>query len=376
MAASWASRPVYGTNLDGTLRRIVVIMRVLGLLWMLMLVAVTLATDDGADPAVVIAAGVLGIAWMVVTVWAATETKVLGSFTFFALDGVVAILIGAASAAAGAKDLIHGGYLMSWVVLGAYVLGRSGALGAATMLTVEQLITSFATGKNPVQTTGSVVFFVFGGLVGWTFDALRYADRQRSAALDELDRQRTDEARRDERERLADRLHDTVLQTLHAITLSADDAQEVRFLARQQERDLRRALARMRSPHAESYRVALLLARDDVETMYRTEVKAIVRHDAELDDALKVVVDAAREAMLNAAAHSGSTSVEIFSETEDGMLSVHVRDRGVGFDESKLAPHRGIGRAAERVRGLGGELMIESRPGGGTECTIRMPQNQ
>lgn len=374
MAASWASRPVFGTDLDATLRRIVVILRVLGAVWMLMLVAGTVLTDEGANAQIAIGAGALAAVWTVVTLWAARRPQLFGSFTFFALDGVVALLIGAASAAAGAKDLFHGGYLVSWTVLGAYVFGRTGALGAATLLTVEQIVTHVVTGKNLVRTTGSIVFFVFAFIVGWTFDALRHADHERTRALDELDRQRTSEARREEREWLADRLHDTVLQTLHAINLSADDPQEVRFLARQQERDLRRALARMRSPHKDSYRVALLVARDDVETMYHTNVKAVIRHDAELDEHLRVVVDAAREAMLNAAAHSGSPSVELFSESENGLLSVHVRDRGVGFDGSRITPHRGIGRAAERVRHNGGELLIESMPGGGTECTITMPR--
>jgi signal transduction histidine kinase len=87
---------------------------------------------------------------------------------------------------------------------------------------------------------------------------------------------------------------------------------------------------------------------------------------------LHAVVDAAREAMLNAAVHSGSTSIELFSDTSDGSVVVYVRDRGIGFDPVRLSPHRGIGRCVERIAAAGGELSIRTTVGEGTECKIQV----
>jgi len=179
-------------------------------------------------------------------------------------------------------------------------------------------------------------------------------------------------ARADERMRLADHMHDTVLQTLHALRLNADDPDEVRYLARQQERDLRRAIATLRSSYVDSYRVALLAARDEVEAMYRVEIDPVLRSDIEMSDRLSTIVDAARESMLNAAKHSGSSTVELFSERSADSMVVFIKDRGIGFDVARISPHRGIGRCIDRVQTLGGLARVSSVVGQGTECSFEI----
>lgn len=373
METPWTSRPNPGSNLDKALIRLVIWFRVLGWLWMGLLVALTIATDDGADQAVVIGSFALATVWVGVTMFASTTPGRLGRWWFVALDGCVVVSIGAASTLSGATDLFHGGFLISWIVLAAYAGGRALALAAALILTVEQVVVHLADDRGLIPTAGSVIFFILALIVGWAYDTLRALDKARNAAVKELDHERVRRVRQHERAAIADELHDTVLQSLHAIRLAADDPSEVQYLARRQERELRLALAQMQSEHDRSFRVALLSARDEVEDIHRVEVGTVLRCDAELTTRLEAVVMGAREAMLNAAAHSGERRVEVYSECSDGQIVVRVRDRGIGMDTNRVSTHRGIGRAAERLQEFGGTLDIVSNPGEGTECAVRMP---
>ena len=372
VAGSWSSRPKLGTPLDAALRRLVVVFRILGWLWMSLLVVLTLAADAGANQSIVVGSAITATLWTGVVVLVAARTNYLGSWWFVVTDGVVVLGIGAASTVSGAEDLFHGGYLIAWLVLAAYGGGRLWALGGAVLLTVEQVVVHVADGRGLVATGGSVVFFIFAYVVGWTTDSLRKLSAERTAALEALEEERAASVRADERARLADQMHDTVLQTLHALRLSAEEPDEVRYLSRQQERELRREIATLRSPYERSYRVALLSARDEVEGMYKVEIDPVLRSDTQMSEQTQVLVDAAREALLNAAAHSGATKIDLFSEDSESLHVVYVKDRGSGFDLERLTPHRGMGRAITRIEQLGGTVEITSIKGEGTECTITL----
>lgn len=84
---------------------------------------------------------------------------------------------------------------------------------------------------------------------------------------------------------MANRLHDSVLQTLVVLRRDATDAPQVRYLARRQERELRRTIDEYRSPYDNSLRAALLSICGEVEDLYRVEVDAVIRGDAEMDSA-------------------------------------------------------------------------------------------
>ena len=372
MAVTWWSTPEPGTGLDLTLRGVVVGFRILGWGWMMLLVVLTLASDDLADPGIVVGAAILGTVWAAVTVFVGWRTDALGSLWFVLADGVVVFLIGAASTVSGAADLFHGGYLLSWIIVAAYAGGLLAALGASVVLTIEQVVVHVVDDRGILPTAGSVMFFIFALVIGGAFNAVRMLDQRRRAAEADLVKERAEAARWEERFVLADQLHDSVLQTLHAIRLNADDPGEVRHLVRSQERELRRTIAEMRSRYDDSFGAALMGARDEIEDLYRIEIDIVLRSDAELTEELLCVVDAAREAMLNAARHSGGDKIELFSEIVDDTVTVHVRDRGRGFDADRLDPARGIGRHLAKVEESGGTSTITTRPGDGTEITLTM----
>jgi two-component system, chemotaxis family, sensor kinase Cph1 len=85
-----------------------------------------------------------------------------------------------------------------------------------------------------------------------------------------------------------------------------------------------------------------------------------------------------QEALTNAVKHAKASNVRIRAWREAHVLCCSIRDDGGGFDSSQAhaAPGRkGLGLIAmqERVSAIGGTLHIESRPGMGTELSIRLP---
>jgi signal transduction histidine kinase len=220
-----------------------------------------------------------------------------------------------------------------------------------------------------VRAAGSVIFFVVGAIVGWTFDKLRDYDLARQAAQDELAAEQAAVVLHEERAALADRLHDSVLQTLHAIRMGADDPSQSRYLARRQERELRRNIEEWRSEYRDSFRASLLTIRDEVEDTHRVEIEAVIRDDAPINPSLAAAIEAAREAMANAAKHSGSRNISLYSEFANGEAHIHVRDSGHGFanDDQRNRVHE---RLAKRVESVGGLVEIDTASESGTEIKI------
>ena len=94
--------------------------------------------------------------------------------------------------------------------------------------------------------------------------------------------------------------------------------------------------------------------------------------DAPLSDASKLAVQAAREAMVNAAKHAGVDTVDVYAEHLAGELAIFVRDRGVGFDPEQIpADRHGIRDSIKaRIESVGGRARVTSAPGDGTEVEV------
>ena len=357
---------------DSTLRRVAVIFRLLGWAWMLLLVIVTLASDQGANPGVVIGSMVLVTIWTAGTLLAARTHEGLSANWYVAADGVVAMVVLLSSTVADADNFFHGGYPMSWLGVAAYGWGLRGAVAGSVVLAVEQGLVEFLADRAAVPIAGSVTFIVFATVAGWAFSALRIADRERLEARERLAAEQRDRARFEERAELANRLHDSVLQTLIAIKHEAEDERQVRYLARRQERELRETIDEYRSAEEHSLRAALLHHRDEIEDMYKVEVEAVIRGDAGIDRRLEVIPAAVREALTNAAKHSGEVGIDLYAELSDGRIRIFVKDRGVGFDVDGPALGGLHHSLIRRVESAGGRVEVRSEPGKGTEVAIRM----
>jgi signal transduction histidine kinase len=188
--------------------------------------------------------------------------------------------------------------------------------------------------------------------------------------------ERRERIRTQERAEIAARVHDSVLHTLALIQRNIDDPREVARLARAQERDLRSWLYRPGTPApTDRLGAAIEQAAAEVEDSYGVSVDVVVVGDAVLDEALHGLVQAAREAMVNAAKSSGTQAMSVYVEVEGDVVSAFVRDRGRGFDLDAVDHDRyGIRQSiVGRMQRHGGSAQIRTAPGEGTEVALSMP---
>lgn len=185
----------------------------------------------------------------------------------------------------------------------------------------------------------------------------------------------------EERTQMAAHVHDSVLQTLALIQRSADDPRQVVQLARAQERELRSWLFEGRSPgtigdDASTVAEGIDVIQRQVERDHGTTVQVVVVGDCPLTDGLRALLDASREAIVNAAKWSGAAQVSVYAEVEPDVVTIFVRDRGRGFVPRDVPGDRqGIAHSIRgRVTRCGGSAAIRSAPGAGTEVELCMPR--
>ncbi|MGA9746370.1 MAG: ATP-binding protein [Nocardioides sp.] len=190
----------------------------------------------------------------------------------------------------------------------------------------------------------------------------------------DLSEERAARVRSQERADMAAHLHDSVLQTLALIQKHADDGRTVAKLARAQERDLRGWLYGEDAHPETSVAAALRAAAAEVEDAFGTPVEVVTVGDVAVDEAQRPLVLAAREAMVNAAKHSGADKVDVFAECHERRVEVFVRDRGHGFDQGAVPQDRlGIRNSiVDRMVRHGGQAEIRTSPGEGTEVRLSM----
>lgn len=193
-----------------------------------------------------------------------------------------------------------------------------------------------------------------------------------------LSAERRERIRSEERAEMAAHLHDSVLQTLAMIQRQADEPRTVTTLARRQERELRGWLFGHAPPTGgDDLGGALEGAAAEVESQYDVAVEVVrVGGDCPLDDRMHALVPASREALVNAARHSGSSQVSLYLEVEPERVTVFVRDRGAGFAPDEVADDRGgiAGSIEGRMRRAGGHAFVRSQPDRGTEVELTVPR--
>lgn len=360
-------------SLEMSMRRLVMIMRGLGWFWMLLLVIATLLIDTQADKTITMAAMALATVWTGVTWWAYKQRSRLGSTWFMIADGVVCLIVASASYAANAGDLFHGGYPISWIAVLAYGGGLRWAVGGSLILAGQQALLLLESGRSAVSAIGSIVFLIYGLMLGWLFTVIRTSDRDRRETVALLTAEREENARKLERLELANRLHDSALQTLQVIDTDAEDPEKVRSLARRQARDLRNLVERYSDDQCASFNECLVGAMGMVEELFAVEISAVVRIDLPIDAPLQALVEASREAMTNSAKYAGTKRIDVYAAIEDDEATVYVRDDGEGFDIANTDLGHGIERSIRsRLAAVGGSADIVTAPGRGTEVVLRV----
>lgn len=89
-----------------------------------------------------------------------------------------------------------------------------------------------------------------------------------------------------------------------------------------------------------------------------------VRHDLLL---------VAKEALNNIVRHANATEVEFRLSVTNSVLEIDVADNGKGIENGSAGSGHGLKNLSARLKNLGGDCQIESRPSGGTIVKIRLP---
>jgi len=198
----------------------------------------------------------------------------------------------------------------------------------------------------------------------------------------------------EERNRLARELHDSVTQQLFAVTLAAESASQllargeaaagtelerVQALARGAMDELRSVVFELRPVALEAEGLASAL-RKHVEVLRRvsgTQIDLRIAAPPLLAaPAAGQVFRIAQEALQNALRHAEAARIQVVLEDRGGTLVLVVADDGRGFDPA--APdvrgrRLGLTSMEERAADLGGRLVVDARPGGGTTVRLEVP---
>lgn len=208
----------------------------------------------------------------------------------------------------------------------------------------------------------------------------------------------------EERARIARDLHDGVIQSLYAVSLSAEaaellleqDVAKAREHLRSVSNGLARSISDLRSyitnldappVHSRSLREQLTEVVDEWRKGFAGRIELSLKQSPFrfrpwprlTPDDTHNLVQILREAVANAIRHSRATEIKIALVLRPGSLAVTVKDDGSGFrPPADLAAQttgggRGLANMAERAKLLGGTLTVNSVPGRGTRVTLKMP---
>ncbi|MET9231205.1 sensor histidine kinase [Lentzea sp. NPDC003310] len=190
---------------------------------------------------------------------------------------------------------------------------------------------------------------------------------------------------RDERQRMAREIHDTLAQGLTGIISqlrAADDATWARHvaaateLARDSLGETRRSVEALRPEPLTTARLHEALRGVAAKWSALHDIPATVvttgRACALPPDAEFALLRAAQEALANVARHARASRVGVTLSYLEHEVALDVRDDGRGFTRATTDGF-GLEAMRQRIEGLRGTVQVESEPGAGTGVSARVP---
>ena len=199
-----------------------------------------------------------------------------------------------------------------------------------------------------------------------------------------------------ERDRIGRDLHDGIIQSLYAVSLSLEDVPDLMALSptdaagrvdaaidslQDSIRELRNFIYGLRPEALDGADVATGIVALAEQFGYNTLVDVELDVDADAGRDISPehgaeLLQLVREALSNAARHARARHVIVsFRNESDDRTGLVVADDGVGFDSSAAVPagHHGLGNMRARADAIGATLRIESASGQGTRIIVRLP---
>ncbi len=253
--------------------------------------------------------------------------------------------------------------------------------------------------------TAAIGFGVIGG------EKISELSEQRRLAIGELKKviaenaslqaQLVEQAREsgvdEERQRMAREIHDTIAQGLTGVITQLEAAGQARGDGAELQRRIDNAMLLARDSLSEARRAmrdllptpleerALPAALQEVTARWSalnhvaTELTTTGTTRRLHPEVEVTVLRVTQEALANVAKHAGASRVGVTLSYMGDIVSIDVRDDGIGLDPASLtngnASGSGFGLTAmrQRVEGLAGTLEVESEPGAGTAISAFLP---
>jgi two-component system NarL family sensor kinase len=202
----------------------------------------------------------------------------------------------------------------------------------------------------------------------------------------------------EERNRLAREIHDTLAQGLAGISLQLETAEalmDAQADPQRVRRTISQALSLARANLEEARRSVLDLRPAPLES--RDLPEALIELVRSLPNPGRVKIDlsidgesyqlparfeaglfrVAQEALTNVMRHARAKTTRLSLNYSIGQIQLTIEDDGEGFDPHDIPPGRfGLVGLNERAHMLGGNLVLESSPGGGTRVEVTIPLSE
>jgi signal transduction histidine kinase len=215
-----------------------------------------------------------------------------------------------------------------------------------------------------------------------------------SFATERYQQQRAELARLQERQRIADDLHDDVAQILFAAQLNLDailerdsrtgeDAAGIERalgLLVRADTTIRKVIHQLSSPTSPDFdqRLAAAVARVEQEFSVAIHLQlppaAVEAANGVRRASADALIKAAREALVNAAKHAGPCRIKVqLTVTDRRRLLLSVIDDGVGGARNRASAGHGLAAIRRTLDEHGGCLRVGRSAGGGTKVTASIP---
>ena len=203
-----------------------------------------------------------------------------------------------------------------------------------------------------------------------------------------------------ERSRLAQELHDGLVQVIGSIRLWSEDARE--SLESKEYTSAQQAVTRIESLSSDAYaslRDELLGLRDTldsnrdlpsvikeylsrfkrqwgIETRLMVDESEGAKTNLVISPATEIqLLRIFQEALTNTRRHAEATKVDVCLSADNDYLRITIQDNGRGFYPDKVSgDHLGINIMRERAASVQGNITLESEPGLGTKIQIVLPR--
>lgn len=247
-------------------------------------------------------------------------------------------------------------------------------------------------------------FVLVNGRMGWNREReLRFAQnalRQAAPALYSiyLFRRLRTRAGAMERAKVARELHDTAIQSLISIEMQVDvlrrrsngftqsaELERIQQLLREEVLNMRELMQSMRPVEVGPQHFLDFMAQ--LVERFRSDTGVDAQFVSELEEvtlpasACRELTRVVQEGLVNVRKHSGAKSVYVRFGAQNGLWKLVIDDDGRGFPFTGRLTltelddlHRGPAVIKERVRAMGGDMVIESSPGHGSRVEITVPQ--